>query len=459
MRVTLFKLFIYALLPIIVLRPTFGIFVYTFFNLIRPEMLFWGQVSLGGKSLFLIMAATLLGLVFNMRLEFKPFMQWSLLNILWIYGAVCVTIWTASYHHVTLKQWPYANELIKIAIVCYLIFVLINKRDILYKYFDLHLTSSTLLAVWGIEQYFRGNSRLEGLGGEAISDSNYAASYFVLILPLAINKFLYGEGRWKLAGALSSAAIFAVIICTQSRGGFLGLATCCGIFVVTSRQRKKLLLIGMLLLLAASPFLTGEYMDRMATMKSIDTMDASGKSRLALWEAAWMIFKDHPILGCGYQCFPHYKMMYANEFVGKLDDDWIQKFIMRPKVTHSLFFQILSEGGLFVFIPVMTIYFGTMIANTRCWLRYRHVEGREAEKMRSYLNGLTAGLAGWLVTMVFLDGLIGFFSYIFVTLATITREQLALIAKEQLGGKAQVEVVDGGRADPRLEPAVARGRV
>ena len=45
MRLKLFFVFILISLPFIVAKPILGLCYYTLFNLLRPEMLFWGAAG------------------------------------------------------------------------------------------------------------------------------------------------------------------------------------------------------------------------------------------------------------------------------------------------------------------------------------------------------------------------------------------------------------------------------
>ena len=432
MRFLLYWALVYCTLPVAMARPIVGLFVYTAVNVFRPEMLFWGDQSMGGRSLFMIYLATLLGVVFTGLFDMRAATRWTQLVMYAIYIVVALSIFAGAYQDPRLLQWTYCTEILKAGILCYVILATLNSPERLRSYLSLNMITAGGLALWGVDQYFRGNERLEGLGGKAISDSNYAAAFFVLFLPLVLSRALDAKG-WKdrLIYFGCSVAVFAVIPCTQSRGGFMGAAVALVAFAVTTRHRRKFLLYGGIILLIASPILTAGVFDRFtetAQGGEVEELDKSAQSRLVMWRAAWYCFADNPVLGVGYKCFPRYKKRYVDQVVddfnGQIPDDIVEWMMLHPKVTHSLFFQILSEGGLMLVIPVLGLYFGSVWVNHRAARRARKRTDALGIELRSRLYAVNAGLMGWLVCMIFLDGLVGFFSYIVVALGTALRGHL-----------------------------------
>lgn len=71
------------------------------------------------------------------------------------------------------------------------------------------------------------------------------------------------------------------------------------------------------------------------------------KNRLDYWQAAFAMFKDHPIFGVGIDRFGEYYRQYA-----------VQNQVVQGQVTdnaHSIYMQILATGGLVAFIPYLLL--------------------------------------------------------------------------------------------------------
>ena len=71
------------------------------------------------------------------------------------------------------------------------------------------------------------------------------------------------------------------------------------------------------------------------------------RNRLDYWQAALNMFKDHPVLGVGIDRFGEYYREYA-----------VQIQVVQGQTTdnaHSLYLQLLSTGGLVLFIPYILL--------------------------------------------------------------------------------------------------------
>jgi O-antigen ligase len=71
------------------------------------------------------------------------------------------------------------------------------------------------------------------------------------------------------------------------------------------------------------------------------------RNRLDYWNAAFAMFKDHPIFGVGMDRYGEYYRQYA-----------VQNQIVQGQITdnaHSVYMQLLSTGGLILFIPYLAL--------------------------------------------------------------------------------------------------------
>ena len=83
--------------------------------------------------------------------------------------------------------------------------------------------------------------------------------------------------------------------------------------------------------------------------------DFSILSRLNIWFAQILIFFDYPIFGVGLDNFKYINMPYQLESIRilKLPFDAIGNFTY----SHNEFLQLLSEGGLFLIIPLLYLFY------------------------------------------------------------------------------------------------------
>lgn len=406
------ELLLYASLPFIFLlglkKPFWCLVIYLAANILRPEMFFWGGYT--GAIIFRVsIGGALLGYLMSGEKVLAPLGRRELWLLIWFWLAVVASI-TYSEFPLSHKTWYYAEEILKLVIVGWLILGLVKDSYHLRKLMNVLLIVSSLLALWGWDQSFRGNVRLEGLGGQAFGDSNGVAAFGVLFFPLALHKLLTSTERWdRMFGLASTVLIGMLVVFTQSRGGFLGLLAGTGyLFCLT--PRKKQMFIGMALLVTlASPFIANSYLVRISTI-SLDQekRDLSAGSRPVLWQAGIHIFLDNPIFGVGLLNYKWAKMPYKETLRGKVDDDLLNYTFQEYKVGHSTWFcQLLAEGGLFLTIPYLWLVFGFFFSARR--LRRMKIEFDKDLKLLYLLFGLEAGIFGYCVSISFIDALMVIF--------------------------------------------------
>jgi O-antigen ligase len=408
MRAMLF----YAFLPFVaylgIKRPFWGLAIYLAANIIRPEMIFWGGNT--GSVIFKVsIGSTLLGFFLQGQRFFEPWKTRDLWLMLWIWLAVM-----ASLHFATIplapRAWDYAEEFLKMSLLAWLLLGLVKQKGEILKMADFTLLITSLLALWGWEQSFRGNERLEGLGGRAFGDSNGVAAFAVLFFPIALHKLLTAtERRDKIFGMAATVLIGMLVVFTQSRGGFLGLAM--GTFYLFYlTPKKKQLVLGMLLMVAlASPFIANSYLERLSTIQADEeTQDLSAGSRPVLWRAGWYIFQENPLFGVGLLNYKWAKMNHKETFRGSVDERLLDYTFQEYKVGHSTWFcQLLAEGGLVLTIPYLWLLFGFFLAARR--LRAGLKVADEDKKLLYLLFGIEAGIFGHCVSISFIDSLLVIF--------------------------------------------------
>lgn len=85
---------------------------------------------------------------------------------------------------------------------------------------------------------------------------------------------------------------------------------------------------------------------------------SSWQSRLAIWQAAWLIGKDHPIFGIGAGMFQEYYLRYQKYF----SVPYLEWAVPQP---HNLFLAFWLQAGLlglFGFVWLLVIFFRQAIS-------------------------------------------------------------------------------------------------
>lgn len=409
MREIMLMVLVILSVPLVFKRPVWGMAIYLGINVVRPEMLFWGGST--GSYLFklyfgLIMVASLyqsclrnVGRIFNR--EF--------LLMIWLFVAVLVSVELATFP--VFRGNYYIIELFKGFIICALLYVLVDEFSDLRRIQHVLLGCFAFLGAWGIQQQFLGNERLEGLGGHAWSDSNGIAATFVLYLPLAVIKVYLSKKPkdfWISLGIV--VVMLSLIVCTKSRAGLVGVCASLAALGFFARNIRKVMFTSLFLIIVAMPFVTENYMSRVKTMGSTQSLDTSARLRLVMWQAGLKIFSDNPIFGTGFLSFAEAKMDYEHEF-SDLDEDLRESAFRKDskRVAHNSYIQMLSDCGLFGAAPFFLLIAGGMLAglNARRFL----VTLPDKKNELLWLCGLSAGIAGYAVCIMSLDATFSLFLY------------------------------------------------
>ena len=287
------------------------------------------------------------------------------------------------------------------------------------------LTCFVFLAIWGIEQNYLGNYRLEQLGGY---DSNGIAAIFVLFLPLALMLSAISRSKFrKILAAISAVLLILATIFTESRGGMLGLVAGFTGIVLFSKKKAKLILLTMLLITFTIPFISHDFVKRMETMRSEETLGGSAKSRLYLWQLGLLIFRDNPITGTGLLSYPLEKFKYKDQF-SYLDPDFFSEIFREkdPKVTHNTYIKFLSDCGLLAALPYFLLILGTFVSNRklRKELGSQPNEERDKEDLLNFLTAIECGILGNCISIFFIDANFDIFIYVQITICSIIRNTI-----------------------------------
>ena len=244
------------------------------------------------------------------------------------------------------------------------------------------LLSITVLSGWGIEQYLRGNIRLEGFGGGQIVGSNQIAAAMVWAVPIAFFFIIKHKGNLRLLCAFCLIILLGGIVCTQSRQAIVALVLCLPFYFKYVKNKAALILGGLLLAILAVTFVPPEFYQRMETIQSYEE-DASAQGRLEQWRGAYRMFLDYPLLGVG----------------GKNYYNLAHNYVEYPRVTHNTYFQILAEEG-FVGISLFLVLMVTAILRANKLMK-QSITGEKSQNVFYYAAIAQMNLIGLLVICLF----------------------------------------------------------
>ncbi|WP_257295458.1 O-antigen ligase family protein [Endozoicomonas sp. YOMI1] len=204
-----------------------------------------------------------------------------------------------------------------------------------------------------------------------------------------------GTGKFRTLLGLTGIIVFvSSIIATQSRGGLLATVAVFGIFGLR-KIKSKLLLISIgsfaLMILVAAAGIS----DRKSGGAAEDGIDESAMGRIHAWEAAFNMALRNPMTGVGLDLF--------------LDNYWDYATHSRAEgkahVTHSTWFQVMSESG-FVGFGLFGFMIFTVFMSIRGSLK-RLDQNKGTPEYDPHISaiaaGTYAGLVGFCVSGTFLS--------------------------------------------------------
>lgn len=233
-----------------------------------------------------------------------------------------------------------------------------------------------------------------------IGEQNRYAQVMLMLIPLALSRFMTERANGPRLLALGAAALIALGCgLTFSRSGAIAfvLMLVVGLAVrfVSSRQILAVFLGGLLLLLVVP-----QYRTRLATVPTAfgifgtaagaEEPDGAIRGRATEMLAAARMAIDHPVFGVG----PDMSGTYTREYgqVGGL------RALEGPRETHCLFLEVAAETGL----PGLLLFLGMLSASILSLLRIRRQIGGNNRELEQTVSGFLLALTGYLTMGIFL---------------------------------------------------------
>jgi O-antigen ligase len=236
-----------------------------------------------------------------------------------------------------------------------------------------------------------------------VEDPNFFGQILVLVVPLSL--FLaYEEKRflWRLAWLAMALLIVAGTLVTYSRGAMLALGAMGALMLFVARVPPKYMLAvalaGVLFLAFGPATVSRRVLSLLPSSEPKIETDGSIAQRKLFYASAALMFDEHPLLGVGSGNFAPRFDEYANR-IGLTVEDYAALGV--PHFTHMLYLELAAETGLvglLVFLSTAAVAFLS--------LRQAHAAlVRRGDRRHAALAvGLGLGIAGYLITSIFLHG-------------------------------------------------------
>ena len=427
MRDIALALFVFGMVPFILMRPYVGLLVWSWLGYMNPYRLCYG-FAISFPWVQLVAIVTLVSMLFNR--ERKTVKPSSTVILLFLFFAW--TTLTAFYAVQQDSAWQTWEQFGKTLIMVLVTFMLVNDRKRIHWLVWVIVVSIGFYGLkGGIFTALRGGAyHVYGPAKSFIADNNDLAQALCMILPLM--RYLQLQASRKYLKLGLGVALFIVgigILGTYSRGGLVALAVVCAALFLKGRKKVMLALVFLSLGVTAYNFMPAQWMERMDTLHHADETD-SMQTRMQSWEFATQVALHRPLVGGGMNVYQSATMWsrYGPE-------DAI------PRAVHSVYFRVLGEQGF----PGLVMFVALLFVSWRnCAKVRRRTRDSPSDKWAfdlasmlqvSLLAFMTAGLA---TTSTYFD-----LSYQIMAMCVLLKEILeARTAESMVPGKG-----DTGQGD------------
>jgi probable O-glycosylation ligase (exosortase A-associated) len=396
-------------------RPFIGLLAFTFLGFFAPQSIVWGIAKTLPLSL-IVAVGTIAG--FLMGPEHKKMrMQRETVIILALWTVFCFTTIFAINPPEAYDRLIYVS---KILIMMLLATYLVNSAERL----------RLLLVVVAISIGFYG---LKGGVFSILSGGNYTVfgpekNYLfannAIGLSMSMNlPLLYylheSEKTYWLRWLFKGMLVFSVpaVICTFSRGAWLGMAVAIGVLVLRSRRKLLMMVLAPLLLVVVftlSAIIIPERVDQRFDELVNYQQEASAESRFWNWELGRRVGFANPLHGGGFD-------YYSREIYERYYPEFLSRWPGKVWSCHSIWFTIFGEHGF----PGIILWIGLIIS---CFISIRKIRSSELNLETpmlppGYATALEASLSSFIVAGTFLDAAY-FDIYFYIVVFIIIYKQL-----------------------------------
>lgn len=245
-----------------------------------------------------------------------------------------------------------------------------------------------------------------------VGDPNFFALMMVVVVPLAIERFLHERSTRLRFIALTAAVVCgSTVILTFSRGGLLGLVTVLLLLLLRYPPHRGAIvavaLVGFFVVTLAPDSYTARLTGAAAVPGSESGIQPDGAvtGRFSEMVVAVRMFRDHPVTGVGVGNYPLRYQEYSREL--GLDPR------REERSPHSLVLEVAAETGLIG----LTVFVGTMLIAFVSLTSAARTVTATSPAQAGLMVALRIGFIGFLVSSLFLHNAYPHFLWILVGLS------------------------------------------
>lgn len=370
-------------LPLSVMRPFFGLLVFSWLAYMRPNDMTWGVNQF--RPSLMVALATVVGVLMHKKERMVVLEKRTVLLGIFL-ATIAVSTLLAPDPQFSLQNGK-LEDLAKVLFISFLTTGLVSTRDrARWLLLVIGMSLGALALKSSIQGVLNPGRVMHGPGG-LIEDNNDYGLALVMTLPILAYLARDEKGPFLKAVLVAmSVACVAGVLFTRSRGGLVALGLMGLIWLWKARRNAWAMILaplGLALVLVVSP---PELWNRVRNLAT-GAQDASAMGRRVAWTKGLNMIEAHPVFGVGPGNFNTPEVWNS---VPPHDTG------VAPIVAHNTYIQIAAESGLIAF----GVFFLTLLVTLVSLVRTK-VERDDPWRAR-YADAIFLSLIGFMAGSFFL---------------------------------------------------------
>ncbi|MGH8233162.1 MAG: putative O-glycosylation ligase, exosortase A system-associated [Rhodanobacteraceae bacterium] len=331
MRDIALALFIFGMIPFILMRPYVGLLVWSWLGYMNPNRLCFG-FAVNFPWVQLVAIVTLVSLAFSKDRKKIPMSALSVLLFLFLTWTGITTFFAV----VPDSAWDKWSQFAKVLIMVFVTLMLVDRRERMHWLVWMIVVSIGFYGVKGgaFTILHGGTNHVLGPAKSFIADNNDLAQALCMVLPLMRYLQLQASKKAVRVGLTLAMLLTGVgILGTYSRGGLIALAVVSAALFLKSRKRIAVIVVVGMLGFTAYHFMPPQWTERMNTLHHADEVN-SAQTRIQSWKFATNVALHRPLIGGGFDVYESPAMWERYGPDGA-----------KVRAVHSIYFRVLGEQG------------------------------------------------------------------------------------------------------------------
>ena len=263
-----------------------------------------------------------------------PLVVMTLMFALWVTVTSCLALAPAA------DVWTKWTIVAKILFMCLVGYALTTTRE---RVDQLIWVVALCIGFWGAKGAILGSvhgfSEIHGPDQGMLSDNNDLGLGLIMVLPLIFYHWHLATNRHIRRGLMVFGFLVTVgVLMTYSRGALVGVCAMGTVFWLRSRAKFATGLLIAAVALSVYNFAPRQWTERMQSIQNYDE-DGSATGRINMWKTSIRIAELHPLTGGGF------RVTFWPEITNDMLRGTDLPRLTKPRATHSIYFDVLSEQG------------------------------------------------------------------------------------------------------------------